>query len=178
MSERLRATTSRRSNVFAVLISLLVIVFTGTGMVRAAIDDQAGRLSDSSQGPIVFPKIDRQPKPADLKRGLLQSLPKRRPGGTNLFEVDLRGYDLSKLDIVSVADDLVYALAVQVEPDVTPQRFWALATKTGRVVERQDVSLGPILDPVRLIAALKAGELADPEAAEAELKRYSADPMQ
>jgi hypothetical protein len=49
-------------------------------------------------------------------------------------------------------------LAVQVDPKITPERFWALAMKTGRTVEMKDggktVSLGPILDPVQLIAAL------------------------
>jgi hypothetical protein len=52
----------------------------------------------------------------------------------------------------------VYALAVQVDPKITPERFWALAMKTGRTVEMKDggktVSLGPILGPVQLIAAL------------------------
>lgn len=67
-----------------------------------------------------------------------------------------------------------YALAAQVDPNVTPDRFWALAMKTGRTIERKEGKLGPILDPVELIAALKAGELADPEAVEEELKRYGA----
>jgi hypothetical protein len=52
----------------------------------------------------------------------------------------------------------VYALAVQVDPKITPERFWALAMKTGHTLERKDSansgSLGPILDPVALIAAL------------------------
>jgi hypothetical protein len=54
-----------------------------------------------------------------------------------------------------------YALAAQVEPSITPERFWSLAMKTGRTVEvKQGTSpyaLGPILDPVALIDALKAG---------------------
>lgn len=69
-----------------------------------------------------------------------------------------------------------YALAAQVDPNVTPDRFWALAMKTGRTIERKEGKLGPILDPVKLIAALKAGELADPEAVEEELKRHGAAP--
>ena len=29
----------------------------------------------------------------------------------------------------------VYALAVQVDPAITPERFWALAVRTGRTIE-------------------------------------------
>lgn len=53
----------------------------------------------------------------------------------------------------------VYALAVQVDPKVTPERFWALAMKTGRTIKLdrkgQKRSFGPILDPVKLITALQ-----------------------
>ncbi len=66
----------------------------------------------------------------------------------------------------------VYALAAQVDPNVTPDQFWALAMKTGRTIQRNEGPLGPILDPVALIAALKAGELADPDTVKAELKKY------
>jgi hypothetical protein len=55
-----------------------------------------------------------------------------------------------------------YALAAQVEPSITPERFWSLALKTGRKVEvkqgEKRYSLGPILDPVTLIAELRAGK--------------------
>jgi len=98
MSAELREATLRPSMVFVVVIGLAIAVLA-----------RADQLGDSSQRPIVLPKIDRQSKPADFKRGLLPSLPKHRPGSTNPFEVDLRGYDLSKLDLVSAADDLVYA---------------------------------------------------------------------
>jgi hypothetical protein len=58
----------------------------------------------------------------------------------------------------------VYALAVQVDPAITPERFWSLAARTGRTIElnRQGMSrsLGPIVDPVRLIRAIQAGETA------------------
>jgi len=61
----------------------------------------------------------------------------------------------------------VYALAVQVEPEITPERFWALAMKTGRTIELehkgQKRSFGPIIDPVRLIRSIKAGELSNKE---------------
>jgi hypothetical protein len=53
----------------------------------------------------------------------------------------------------------VYALAVQVDPAITPERFWALAIKTGRTIELerkgQKRRLGPIIDPVALISTLR-----------------------
>ncbi len=55
----------------------------------------------------------------------------------------------------------VYALAVQVDPALTPERFLELAEQTGRTIqilhEGKTYPLGPILDPVALIAALEVG---------------------
>jgi hypothetical protein len=49
----------------------------------------------------------------------------------------------------------VYALAVQVEPSITPERFWSLAMYTGRTIEivhnNETIPLGTIVDPVALI---------------------------
>jgi hypothetical protein len=51
-----------------------------------------------------------------------------------------------------------YALACQVEPKMTPERFWQLALKTGRSIQLTQggkaVPLGPIIDPVALIDAI------------------------
>lgn len=67
----------------------------------------------------------------------------------------------------------VYALAAQVDPNVTPDRFWALALRTGRTIDLnrdgRKCKFGPILDPAGLIAALQRGELADKNAVTAEL---------
>jgi subtilisin family serine protease len=53
----------------------------------------------------------------------------------------------------------LYALAAQVDPKITPERFWELAMQTGRHVtlkrEDRSYSLGPVADPVALIAALE-----------------------
>ena len=53
----------------------------------------------------------------------------------------------------------VYALAVQVDPAITPERFWALAVQTGRTIELnyngETMPLGPIIDPVALISTLQ-----------------------
>ena len=69
-----------------------------------------------------------------------------------------------------------YTLAAQVEPKITPERFWALALKTGRTIklrhDGKERDFGPILDPVRLIEAIRRGELADTAAATAELAKY------
>jgi hypothetical protein len=52
----------------------------------------------------------------------------------------------------------VYALACQVDPTMTPDRFWATALKTGRAIQfdldGRRVSLGPILDPGALMESL------------------------
>ena len=52
-----------------------------------------------------------------------------------------------------------YALACQVEPKVTPDRFWQIAMKTGKTVGVQNggksYSLGPIIDLVALVDALQ-----------------------
>jgi subtilisin family serine protease len=53
----------------------------------------------------------------------------------------------------------VYALVVQVDPAITPERFWALAAKTGRIIELERNGkrrrLGPIIEPVRLIRSIQ-----------------------
>jgi hypothetical protein len=53
----------------------------------------------------------------------------------------------------------VYALAVQVDPAITPERFRAAAVKTGRVISLKhggrDMKFGPIIDPPALIASLQ-----------------------
>jgi hypothetical protein len=53
----------------------------------------------------------------------------------------------------------MYALAVQVKPSITPDEFWETAMATGRTIilhtGTSDKKLGPILDPVRCIDAIK-----------------------
>jgi len=72
-----------------------------------------------------------------------------------------------------------YALAAQVEPAITPERFWVLAMKTGRTIELENygkkILFGQILDPAKLIDALKAGDLSDSKALEEELRKYKTD---
>jgi hypothetical protein len=55
----------------------------------------------------------------------------------------------------------MYALAVQVDPTVTPDRFWETAIRTARTVqidhEGEMYPPGTILDPPALIRSLHAG---------------------
>ena len=53
----------------------------------------------------------------------------------------------------------MYALAVQVKPDITPEEFWATALKSGKTIQirndGKDYEFGIILDPQALIEAIK-----------------------
>jgi subtilisin family serine protease len=54
----------------------------------------------------------------------------------------------------------VYALAVQVDAQISPAQFWELAQRTGRTLQivtpdGSEETLDPLLDPVAIIAALK-----------------------
>ena len=53
-----------------------------------------------------------------------------------------------------------YALAVQVDPDITPEQFWETALETGRTIPIQhggkEYEFGVILDPQALIKAIKS----------------------
>ena len=53
----------------------------------------------------------------------------------------------------------MYALVVQVNPDITPEEFWDAAMKTGRTIQIQhegkEYPFGVILDPQALIQEIK-----------------------
>lgn len=53
----------------------------------------------------------------------------------------------------------LYALAVQVDPTITPSRFWSIALHTGRTIQLEHnehrSNLGVIVDPVALINELR-----------------------
>jgi hypothetical protein len=54
----------------------------------------------------------------------------------------------------------MYALAAQIEPEITPEEFWETALEAGRTIQIQnngkDYEFGVILDPQALIEALKS----------------------
>lgn len=53
--------------------------------------------------------IARVPKAVDYKRGRLKELPKYNGNPRKMFQVDLRSYDLSELDVKNNLKDLTYA---------------------------------------------------------------------
>lgn len=54
----------------------------------------------------------------------------------------------------------VYALVCQVQPDITPEKFWAAALKSGQTIRltqgTESIEFGTIADPVALIKQLQA----------------------
>ncbi len=54
----------------------------------------------------------------------------------------------------------MYALAIQVKPDITPEEFWAAAIKTGKTIQIQhegkEYPFGVILDPPALIEDIRS----------------------
>lgn len=65
--------------------------------------------SADESAPITFPKIDHHPEPADYGRGALDALPPRNLDRSSPLDVDLRGYDVSGLDLRESLDSLLYA---------------------------------------------------------------------
>ena len=65
--------------------------------------------TSTSSRPITFPKIDRHPSPTDYHRGAMTSVPKYEPNPNDPWQMDLRAYDLSTLDLSSSLYDLLYA---------------------------------------------------------------------
>jgi hypothetical protein len=55
----------------------------------------------------------------------------------------------------------LYALGCQVQPDLTPETFWAEALRTGHTIQVRrgdaEVAFGTLADPVALINALESG---------------------
>jgi hypothetical protein len=94
-----------------VLLILIGILLSGSHYARASQREKTkvARLSEQSPRPITFPKIDRKPGPARWIRGEIKSLPKYDPDSHSVFQVDLRCYDLSKLDLCDSIKDLMYA---------------------------------------------------------------------
>ena len=62
-----------------------------------------------SAPPDMLPTISRRPEPLVLNRGALPAIPSYDPTSGNPYQVDLRGADLSALDLRSAEDRLAYA---------------------------------------------------------------------
>ncbi|MBN2018849.1 MAG: S8/S53 family peptidase [Sedimentisphaerales bacterium] len=63
----------------------------------------------ASEDSLKFPKIDRKPKPAYQGRGKIKNIPRFDPNSDNTFQVDLRGCDLSQIDLHNLKEDLTHA---------------------------------------------------------------------
>jgi len=66
-------------------------------------------LAGLEPGEITFPKIDRQPPPSEFNRGEITAIPTFDPNSTDPWQMDLRSYDLSTLDLRDSMSDLMYA---------------------------------------------------------------------
>lgn len=82
-------------------ILLVILVFMMTGCNSTAKNGYANSNNNL--------KITRHPEQVDFQRGILTSLPSYNPNSRNDWQVDLRGYDLSSLDIRNRVKDLMYA---------------------------------------------------------------------
>jgi len=89
----------------SLFLSLLVIGCL-TACQRA---DGASTTSGEEPERITFPKIDHHPEAAKNRRGALESLPPRNLDRSSPLDVDLRGYDVSGLDLRESLDSLLYA---------------------------------------------------------------------
>jgi subtilisin family serine protease len=87
--------------------------------------------------PMTTPQIDRRPAPVDFQRGPLAWVPHFDPESEDPFQVDLRSYDLSGLDLSGSLDDLFYAVfddqTIWPSKDQLPEGFdWELILELGK----------------------------------------------
>jgi len=59
--------------------------------------------------PTYFPKIDAHPQSTNFGRGMLSTMPTYDPNSDQYWQVDLRSYNLSGLDLSNSLNDLMYA---------------------------------------------------------------------
>ncbi len=90
------------------------------------------KLSEQPAGPVTFPKIDRRPAPWDPGRGALDVVPKYDPKNSNAFQVDLRSYNLSGLDLREAGVALVHA-------NFDDRTVWPAPERLPRGFDRQRV---------------------------------------
>jgi hypothetical protein len=79
------------------------------GLSGYSVSSTAASAPPSPAEPITFPKIDRRPAAANQGRGNLTAIPTYNPDSDNTWQMDLRGYDLSGLDLRRSLNDLMHA---------------------------------------------------------------------
>jgi subtilisin family serine protease len=98
---------------------------------------QISPISSSESLPITTPKIERRPAPMDFQRGALAWVPHYDPESEDPFQIDLRSFDLSGLDLGGSLDDLLYAVfddqTIWPSNDQLPEGFdWELILELGK----------------------------------------------
>lgn len=83
------------------LILFMILVFLTTGCGLTLKHDVVNQKSDI--------KITKHPAASNFDRSSLKSLPSYNPGSKEVFQIDLRGYDLSSLELKERINDLMYA---------------------------------------------------------------------
>jgi len=89
-------------------LSFLLCVFA-FGLNGCKPSSSVAPLPPPSTGRIEFPKIDRHPAVANWRRGSMTSIPIYNPNSDDVWQMDLRSYDLSGLDLRRSSNDLMYA---------------------------------------------------------------------
>lgn len=87
--------------------------------------------------PEQFPKLDEHPVTADYNRGIYPGMPVYDPASDEMWQVDLRDYDLSSLDLRASGDALAFASfddrTVWPDGDMLPDGFdWELVMELGK----------------------------------------------
>jgi len=92
-----------------------------------------------------MPRIERRPAPSGWSAGALTALPKYNPASTDPWQVDLRGVDLTALDLRGSLDPLLYAsfdtrtrwpAAERMPPGFKPQAILEIGKHPGLGVRR------------------------------------------
>jgi subtilisin family serine protease len=87
--------------------------------------------------PDIFPKIDRRPDPVNWDRGEIRTRPTYNPDSDEMWQMDLRSYDLSNLNFSKSLNDLMYAdfdsKTIWPATDRMPQNFdWRQIMELGK----------------------------------------------
>lgn len=86
---------------------LIVIIIAGVSCRKKISEPEFSE--NTAQEQIDFPKIDRRPEPANWNRGSMTTIPGYDPESTDPWQMDLRCYNLSTLDLSNSLDDLMFA---------------------------------------------------------------------